>query len=136
MSDVRIFNIDADNNFVFSLTNISGTVTGPEAAAQKVAKAMFTEPGSDLFSQSTGGGLKGLLRGRNISDLRQARADVLIACRTTWETIRTTQSSDLPSDETVTGIELVDLNVIEQKWVVKIRINLEDGNSFTVGLPG
>lgn len=136
MSDTAIYSLDADNTVVFSLRNLSRKIEGPEQAVQIVLHAMFNELDSDYFARSSGVDIRKTLKGRNIGDIRNAKADVLVDVRQAWQTIRRNQSQDLPEDETITGLDLVDLAVRDQTWLVKVRINLADGNSFTIGIPG
>lgn len=138
MTDVALFSLDENSTVKFSLRNIDRKLSGPEAAVQRVAKALFTEPGSNLFARQDGGGLLGILVGTNLGDFKSVRADVAISISRTWETIRQNQGNRLAADETITNIELVDLTTVTktQTWLVKIRISLEDGNSFTVNFEG
>jgi hypothetical protein len=110
----------------------------PEEATQVVAKALFLKPDSNLFARQDGGGLLSVLKGRNLGDLQEARADVIVAIRAAWETIRKNQSEGKPSDETITSLDLIDLTAVQdtQTWLVKIRISLEDGNTFSVNFEG
>ena len=136
MSDVGLYSLDADNTLVFSLKNLSRRIEGPEQAVQIVAKALFNQQGSDIFARSSGVDLRKTLKGRNIGDLRSARADVLVDIGQAWQTVKRNQSRFRADNETITGIELIDLSVDDQKWLVKIRINLANGNSFAIGIPG
>lgn len=132
---MALFSMNPDGVVTWSMRNMTRLVRGPEEALQLVAWALFTTPGSCLFSRQDGGGVL-TLKGRNI-DAQQMKLDVAVFLRAAFETVRRNQSSDRTLDATVIGLDLVDVIGDPEKATVfiKIRIRLASGNSFVAQFP-
>lgn len=134
MTDIAMFHLDDDNVVRFSLSNVTRVIDGPEEAVQFVAWAMFTTPGTCLFARQDGGGVLEVI-GKNIPEPGQLRADMAISLQKAMATIRRSQSPGRPAKSTVTALDLIDVHGDPSTGVIKlkIRIRLQDGNSFSVG---
>ena len=132
MTDIGTFITDTSNTVRFSLKHMNRTLTGPEQALQLVAKVMFTEPGSSLWAPSDGGGMMSLLR-KGIQSQANTRTDAAVALRKTMDTIKRIQDKNLPSNATVTNLELIDAESVPStgKIRIRVRILLMSGNSFS-----
>jgi hypothetical protein len=137
MSDISLFTLDRDGIVVFSMKGIDREVSGPAEALQLVAKCMLTEPGSDAFAPSDGGGVKDMMA-KGMQGVESTRVDAAIIVRKTMETIRRTQRSDRPANATVVALELVDAVPVrnDTKIIMRVRIRLQDGSSFVSGFRG
>lgn len=137
MSDIAMFSIDNDGVVKFSLKNITRIITGPEEALQLVAFAIFTKPGSCFFARNDGGGLLDL-KGRNVGSRDALRTDCAVIVRKAMDTVKRSQGTGRAANATVVGLDLVDASGDPQTGVIKIkiRIRLQDGNSFTAAFEG
>ena len=112
----------------FSLAESYRAISGPEAAAQYVAHHLFQSRGSCAYNRKEGGGLIDFL-GDNVTR-ETARTDAVISVTRAMESIKNTQSGDRPADETVTGLQLLDVVVDGDVVNISLRIDLLSGNSF------
>lgn len=137
MTDIALFTVDDDGVVNFSLRNIMRTVEGPEEALQLVAWSFFTTPGSCVYARNDGGGFLEMLKGQNIPNQQQLRADAAVRLKSTLDTVRRAQRDGRPANATITGLELIDAYGDREtgKIFIKARIRLLSGNSFAATLP-
>lgn len=130
MSDLAMFSVDDDDFVVFGFENASRIVSGPEAALQIAAYALFTVRGSNAFARNEGGGLLRAV-GDVVRTVAEIRADAAVSVRQAMDMINDTQSDDKDANETIIDLVLVDARVRGTTIELDIRIDLADGNSFS-----
>lgn len=133
MTDISVYSLDRDGTVRFSLRNINRQISGPEEALQMVASTMLTEPGSSLYAPADGGGIKAI-KAKGIQSKESTMIDCAIMVSRTMSSIRRRQqANDRPANSTVVGLDLMDAipDRANKKITIKVRIRLQDGNSFT-----
>ena len=130
MTDIALYSIGDDQVVRFSFANTVNLVSGPQAALQLVAAHLFTTAGSVAFSPDEGGSAQSLVNSP-ITGRSELITNASIIVSRALESIRSTQSLDKESNETVSNLKLIDARVEGDEFQLDILIQLADGNSFS-----
>jgi hypothetical protein len=100
---------------------------------QKVLKHLLTTPGSDIFSQRTGGGLLNLI-GPIPTDPGSIYPLVTLQVRTTVEEIVTQQAADIgtPPEERLSGVEVIEASYSERDTSLDVRLRIISSSGVSV----
>ena len=108
----------------------SKAVAGNPSAIQLVAKILLTDPGTDLFNPSSGGGLTRVLSRRVTDDnFSTLQAEMGMAIMRAEQEIRASQAgTSLPARERLKSIEVRRLVYGGGTWTIDLKLTMEDGN--------
>ena len=131
MTDIGFYQLDDDNNVIFSFKNIGRVVSGPEEALQVAAYHLFTTPGTNTYNRDEGGGLQSLL-GKALTSKANISTQAAMILRKARASIIESQSENRSADATITDLKLLNVGVDKDTLTISlnIRIDLLDGNSF------
>lgn len=111
----------------------SPAVTTSTYLVQKVLKNLLTTPGSDLFSQQSGGGLLSLL-GAIPADTGGVYSLVALRVRNVVEEITALQTEDIGSDpdERLSFVEVIDAAYSEKDTSLDVRLRIVASSGVSV----
>jgi phage baseplate assembly protein W len=131
---------DANDKLEFKLFSNSNSraVSGNASVEQLVAKVLLTDPGTDAFNRSSGAGLRiFLLKTVSPGNLRTRSSELAqIIDRCERQLVQSQQGVTLPLSERLKDIEIrsLDYDFVEGKWLIELKLNMEDGNVLRVKL--
>lgn len=105
--------VDSEGKLAFRLAN-TGPVTGARYAAQKFAKVMLTNPGTDKFFISLGGGLPKLINSLAPGPTYEEdiKAKIITALSITKEQIKKAQSTlNIERKDALVSYDIMGINV-------------------------
>lgn len=110
---------------------VSRAITGNRAVIQQVTKTLLTDPGTDQFDPTLGGGLRKVIQ-KNQREVNPSvtQAELGTAISRTEDQILNSQP-DLPLTEEE-QLESVDVLLLEEQddgnWKIDLKVNMADGN--------
>lgn len=121
---------------LFNTRGHSQMVQGNAAVEQNFVKVLLTNPGSNFFDATQGGGII-LLAGLAVDDreFQSRKVEIAQCILRAEEQIRTSQAGlTLPTSERLTQAEILEIsfNQDESTWTVRIALHMEDGNVLRV----
>lgn len=110
----------------FKISRFPGKVTGILRMSQLFLKVLLTDPGTDIFNQTLGGGaLKGLKRNYALSDTRGIVNDFAISVQTTLRQIIAIQSRQrIPPEERLVDAQITSSSFSPQEEALLATIEL------------
>jgi|SRR3972149_4568078 len=134
---LSFYRIDTTNNNKIDLEigNRSVRISGAAKVIQEIVRLLLQTPGSDEDAPGQGADLKSLVNRQVLDNGQSTQLDIVGAIRKTLRDIRANQTGhDLPGNERLANLEALDVryNRSEHRWLVNVRVVLEDGTNIVV----